>query len=80
MLVCFFDLASGGYKKTPYDYIYITAPSEEEAVVEFEDYFGFSPEETTCECCGSDYSIYETEEIEDGYGFIFIKGGDLLQG
>lgn len=58
----FADMHSGGGAKTDYEYIYIKAESEEEAVEIFEAKFDRSPYHTTCDCCGPDYSIWEVEK------------------
>jgi len=54
----FFDLSSGGGNKVGPDVIWIEAP-EEKAVELFEAIFGRNPYNVTCECCGSDYAVYE---------------------
>lgn len=59
----FFDLASGGSQKTKYSAIFIELP-EYEAIEYFENKFGINPNNTTCECCGVDFSIYEVDKPE----------------
>lgn len=53
----FMDMASGGGCKTGYEYIYIEADSEYDAIERFELEFGRDPNNITCECCGEDFSI-----------------------
>lgn len=64
----FMDMHSGGGSKENYDYIYIEAP-EAEAIVIFYNRFGHNPHRVTCTCCGSDYSIYEYEELDQATAF-----------
>lgn len=65
MFTRFFDMHSGGGTKIPpYDYIYIEAPLEE-AVQIFSEKFGRNPYNVTCSCCGEDYSIDESESLEE---------------
>lgn len=54
----FYDMHSGGGAKTDYEQIYIHAPESEAAEI-FEEKFGRNPYNTTCNCCGGDYSIDE---------------------
>jgi len=54
----FYDLYTGGYKKTKYNEIYIQAPREK-AIEVFINTFNRDPQECSCSCCGVDYSIYE---------------------
>lgn len=64
----FLDMNSGGGRKEPWDRIYIEAP-EEEAKVIFYNRFGHNPERVTCTCCGDDYSISESESLEQASAF-----------
>lgn len=59
----FFDLHSGGGRKTDWDLIVIEAP-EDEARRLFKDRTGRDPDNVTCSCCGSDYSVYEVESLD----------------
>lgn len=59
----FFDMHSGGGQKLDWSHIYVDLP-EKEAKRYFEDKFGRDPELVTCECCGEDYSISESETLE----------------
>ena len=65
----FWDMHSGGgTKEEPYEKIYIEAP-EEEAKVIFYNRFGHNPERVSCTCCGEDYSIIESETLEQASGY-----------
>lgn len=65
----FMDMHSGGgCKEEPYEYIYIEAP-EEEAKIIFYNRFGHNPYRVSCMCCGEDYSIDETEILEQATAF-----------
>ncbi len=64
MFFRFFDMASGGRDKTKYETIIIEADNEEQAAQVFEDKFEIDPYNTTCDCCGPDYSISEYETLE----------------
>ena len=65
----FWDMHSGGGKKEPpYEHIYIEAP-EDEAKVVFYNRFGHNPERISCTCCGEDYSISESETLDQLTGY-----------
>lgn len=65
----FWDMHSGGgTKEFPYEKIYIEAP-ENEAKVIFYNRFGHNPERVTCTCCGEDYSISESDTLEQASGY-----------
>lgn len=65
----FMDMHSdGGSKEEPYEYIYIEA-SEEEAKIIFYNRFGHSPERVSCTCCGEDYSVRESRDLEQATGY-----------
>jgi len=65
----FWDMHSGGgTKEEPYEKIYIEAP-EEEAKVIFYNRFGHNPERVSCTCCGEDYSISESDTLEQASGY-----------
>jgi len=65
----FWDMHSGGgTKEPPYENIYIEA-QEDEAKVIFYNRFGHNPDRVSCTCCGNDYSISESETIEQATGF-----------
>lgn len=65
----FMDMHSGGGTKIkPYEYIYIEAP-ENEARVIFYNRFGRNPDQVTCTCCGSDYSLSEDEDLTQLTGY-----------
>jgi len=62
----FIDMASGGSEKTKFSVIYIET-NKENAIGIFEYIFGVDPDNTTCYCCGQDYSIDEVENIDNRY-------------
>jgi hypothetical protein len=62
------DMCSGGSSKTDYDYIYIQAPYDE-ALKIFEERFDHDPMNTTCGCCGPDFSIEESPTLEEATGY-----------
>lgn len=72
----FWDMHSGGSKKERWGHIFIEA-SEAEAVEYFERRFGHSPYRETCECCGEDYSLDESETFDFGE-FVDNDPGDVL--
>lgn len=66
----FWDMHSGGgTKEGDYNEIYIEAP-EEEAKVIFYNRFGHNPERVSCTCCGDDYSISESESLEQASAYL----------
>lgn len=66
----FFDLSSGGQEKTPYTTIWIEAP-EEEAIEVFQEIFCLDPYNVTCECCGSDFSVWEAKpDFQNGEAIV----------
>ena len=65
----FMDMHSGGgLKEEPYEYVYIEAP-EDEAKVIFYNRFGHNPNRVSCTCCGSDYSITESDSLEEATAY-----------
>ena len=65
----FWDMNSGGgLKHPPYRQIYIGAP-EEEAIRIFKDHFLDDPQDIACECCGQNYSITESEDLQQATGY-----------
>lgn len=64
----FLDMHSGGGQKEKFSHCYIEAP-ENEAKVIFYNRFGHSPERVSCTCCGEDYSISESETLEQASGY-----------
>jgi len=66
MFTRFMDMHSGGgTKEGPYEYIYIEA-TQSEAEIIFYNRFGHNPNRVSCTCCGSDYSINEEADLEQG--------------
>lgn len=79
-----FDMSSGGSEKLGAFVIWIEA-KEDEATELFEEIFGIDPYNVTCQCCGCDYSIWESEfEPDDGDWVVTknditrFKGGNRL--
>jgi len=65
----FWDMHSGGgCKESPFEKIYIEAPIDEAKVI-FYNRFKHNPERVTCTCCGEDYSIDESDTLEQASGF-----------
>jgi hypothetical protein len=64
----FMDMSSGGGHKEDWGYIYIQAP-EDEACIIFYNRFGHNPHRVTCTCCGDDYSISESINLEQATGY-----------
>lgn len=61
----FWDMHSGGgLKVPPLHYIFIEAP-ETEAEHIFYRLFERDPYEVTCSCCGEDYSVSESDTLEE---------------
>lgn len=68
MFTRFMDMHSGGSQKEKFAYCYIEAP-EDVARVVFHNRFGHDPENVTCSCCGDDYSIAESETLEEATAY-----------
>lgn len=69
----FWDMHSGGgTKEAPYEKIYINA-SEEEARIIFYNRFGHSAERVSCTCCGEDYSVSESDSLEEATRYHRVK-------
>lgn len=65
----FWDMHSGGgTKEGPYENIYIEAPRDEAKIV-FYNRFKHNPDRVSCTCCGPDYTIDESESLEQLSGF-----------
>lgn len=64
----FWDMCSGGVSKEKWDYIYIEAPEAEASVI-FYNRFGHSPDQVSCPCCGSDYSVSESPTFADASAY-----------
>jgi hypothetical protein len=60
----FHDMSSGGGSKEPWRHIAIEAV-ESEARLVFWHKFGHNPDRVTCTCCGPDYSVMESNTLED---------------
>lgn len=79
----FWDMHSGGSQKEDYAHIYIEAP-EEEAKIIFYNRFGHNPDRITCTCCGNDYSISDSDSIEQltafdrGCRYAYFRDGIML--
>lgn len=64
----FWDMHSGGGQKESFSQCFIEAP-EEEAKSVFYVRFGHNPDRVSCTCCGSDYSISESESLEQATAY-----------
>lgn len=64
----FHDMHSGGGLKLDWPHIWIEAP-EAEAIRIFETRFGRNPGHVTCNCCGEDYSLSESETLEQATAY-----------
>lgn len=64
----FWDMHSGGGQKEKWSLIFIEAP-ERDAKIIFYNRFGHNPDRVTCTCCGGDYSINESDSIEQITGY-----------
>lgn len=71
----FTDMHSGGGSKQTQEYIYIEAP-EDEAKVIFYNRFGHSASRVTCTCCGPDYSVYESDSLEEATEYLRTRNGE----
>ena len=60
----FFDMHSGGGSKEKFEHIYIEAPKEQAEVI-FYNRFGHNPNRVSCTCCGQDYSVFESDTLEE---------------
>lgn len=60
----FCDMSSGGGQKLEWRKIFIEAP-EKEARNIFYNRFDRYPDHVTCDCCGSDYSVNELDNLDD---------------
>jgi hypothetical protein len=59
----FWDMHSGGKIKTAWAHIYIEAPIEQARGI-FYQMFGRNPDYISCSCCGSDFSVSESDTID----------------
>lgn len=64
----FMVMHSGGHQKLDWSHIYIEAPIEQAKVI-FYNRFGLNPDGVTCTCCGSGYSIDESDGIVQATGY-----------
>ena len=65
----FMDMHSGGgTKEPPYEHIYIEAPEPIASIV-FYNRFGHSPDRVSCTCCGEDYSVDESETLQEASAY-----------
>ena len=60
--------SGGGLKQPPYSNIYIEAPQYIAEIV-FYNRFGHNPNNVACSCCGTNYSITESDTLEKASGF-----------
>lgn len=65
----FWDMHSGGgNKEGSYENIFIELP-EAAAKDFFINRFGHDPDDTYCECCGPNYSVDESETLEEATSY-----------
>lgn len=64
----FWDMHSGGGQKLDWSQIFIEAP-EDEARRVFYARFGRNPNNVTCGCCGADYSVSESDSLEEATAY-----------
>ena len=64
----FWDMNSGGGRKEDFGMCYIEAPVDEARII-FYNRFGHNPDRVSCTCCGADYSIDESESLEQATGY-----------
>lgn len=64
----FMDMHSWGSLKEKQQYIYIEAPQEEAELI-FYNRFWHNPNRVSCTCCGNDYSISESETLEQASAY-----------
>ena len=64
----FHDMHSGGSQKEQWNLIFIEA-SQAEAELIFYNRFGHNPNRVSCTCCGPDYSIGESETLDEATRF-----------
>jgi hypothetical protein len=83
MWTSFHDMHSGGDLKEDFQFVWIEAPVEEAKIV-FYNRFGHSPDRVSCTCCGEDYSVDESETLEQATGYernlIFANPADSNRG
>jgi hypothetical protein len=63
MWFSFHDMNGGGFTKTDYSRIYIQADTIDDAVKNFTQTFNVNPYDTTCDCCGPDFSIDDDKDL-----------------
>jgi hypothetical protein len=61
-------MSSGGSRKEKWDKIYIEAPMSEASSI-FYSRFGHAPSRVTCTCCGEDYSVSESDTLEEASAY-----------
>jgi hypothetical protein len=65
----FHDMHSGGGLKTQWHHIFTEAADEAAACQIFAGRTGRDPRNTTCDCCGEDYSISEAVSLAQATAF-----------
>ena len=69
----FSDMLTAGYRKLPYDNIFIEASYEWEAIQKFINKFNIDPDISSCSCCGGDYRIRLILDLNDLDSFYRIN-------
>ena len=62
------DMHSGGGLKEDAAHFFIEAP-EDEAKLIFYNRYGHNPDRVSCTCCGSDYSVSESDSLQRASGW-----------
>lgn len=61
----FYDMHSGGGSLKEASQLIIIEAPEAEAICVFYSRFGHNPERISCSCCGSDYSVWEHDSLDE---------------
>lgn len=75
----FMDMHSGGGTKTDYEYIYIEANTEDEAIELFEEIFDEYPYSVACGCCGDNFSVSSYDTLEEATNYERKNGKQPLE-
>ncbi len=68
--ICFWDMHSGGYSKTPFGMVLVEAINRETAIQFFNAKFSLDVEnDIACNCCGHDFAIHEKDTLEEANKF-----------
>ena len=70
----FWDMSSGGSRKTDHHFIFIEAEIDD-AIRVFYARFKRNPERVTCTCCGEDFSMMESATLEEATDYHRNRAG-----